>query len=91
MVMTTLGLGDITFQSDAGRIVSVVVLLSGVFMLLIVMPFVFMRAVYEPWVEQRNRSRMKGVRRVPETMPPTSNGRAWCSPTAATRRTRTSC
>lgn len=66
-VMTTLGFGDITFQSDAGRLFSVVVLLSGVFMLLIVMPFVFVRAVYEPWVEQRNRARMKSVRRVPET------------------------
>lgn len=67
-VMTTLGFGDITFQSDAGRIFSVVVLLSGVFMLLIVMPFVFVRAVYEPWVEQRNRARMKGVRRVPDAV-----------------------
>jgi voltage-gated potassium channel len=65
-VMTTLGFGDITFQSDAGRLFSVLVLISGVFMLLIVMPFVFVRAVYEPWVEQRNRSRMRGVRRVPE-------------------------
>lgn len=67
-VMTTLGFGDITFQSDAGRIFSVIVLLSGVFMLLIVMPFVFVRAVYEPWVEQRNRARMKGVRRVPDSV-----------------------
>ena len=65
-VMTTLGFGDITFHSDAGRIFSVVVLISGVFMLLIVMPFVFVRAVYEPWIEQRNRARMKGVRRVPD-------------------------
>jgi voltage-gated potassium channel len=67
-VMTTLGFGDITFQGDAGRLFSVVVLLSGVFMLLIVMPFVFVRAVYEPWVDQRNRARMKGVRRVPDTV-----------------------
>jgi voltage-gated potassium channel len=66
VVMTTLGFGDITFQSDAGRLFSVVVLLSGVFMLLIVMPFVFVRAVYEPWVDQRNRARMRGVRRVPD-------------------------
>lgn len=65
-VMTTLGFGDITFHSDAGRVFSVVVLISGVFMLLIVMPFVFVRAVYEPWVEQRNRARMKSVRRVPD-------------------------
>ena len=65
-VMTTLGFGDITFHSDAGRLFSVIVLISGVFMLLIVMPFVFVRAVYEPWVEQRNRARMKAIRALPE-------------------------
>jgi Trk K+ transport system NAD-binding subunit len=65
-VMTTLGFGDITFQSDLGRLFSVVVLVSGVFMLLIVMPFVFVRAVYEPWVEQRNRARMKAIRALPD-------------------------
>lgn len=64
-VMSTLGFGDITFHSDAGRAFSVLVLMSGVFMLLIVMPFMFVRAVYEPWVEARNRARMKSVRRVP--------------------------
>lgn len=67
-VMTTLGFGDITFQSDLGRMFSVVVLVSGVFMLLIVMPFVFVRAVYEPWVEQRNRARMKSIRALPESV-----------------------
>ena len=64
-VMTTLGFGDITFHTDVGRAFSVLVLMSGVFMLLIVMPFMFVRAVYEPWVEQRQRARMKSVRRVP--------------------------
>ncbi len=67
-VMTTLGFGDITFQSDLGRLFSVVVLVSGVFMLLIVMPFVFVRAVYEPWVEQRNRARMKSIRALPDNV-----------------------
>ena len=65
-VMTTLGFGDITFQSDAGRLFSVIVLISGVFMLLIVMPFVFVRAVYEPWVEQRNRQRINAIRVLPD-------------------------
>jgi voltage-gated potassium channel len=67
-VMTTLGFGDITFHSDAGRLFSVVVLVSGVFMLLIVMPFVFVRAVYEPWVEQRNRARVKAIRALPDSV-----------------------
>ena len=35
-VMSTLGFGDITFQSDAGRFFSIVVLLSGIVLLLIV-------------------------------------------------------
>jgi voltage-gated potassium channel len=64
-VMTTLGFGDITFQSDLGRVFSVVVLVSGVFMLLIVMPFMFVRAVYEPWVERRNRLRLRSLRTLP--------------------------
>ncbi len=67
-VMTTLGFGDITFHSDVGRVFSVVVLISGVFMLLIVMPFVFVRAVYEPWVERRNLQRLKGIRAIPASV-----------------------
>ena len=54
-VMTTLGFGDITFQSDLGRLFSVVVLLSGVVLLLIVLPFVFIRFFYAPWMESRMR------------------------------------
>jgi len=64
-VMTTLGFGDITFTSDLGRVFSTFVLISGVFMLLIVMPFMFVRAVYEPWVERRNRLRLRSIRTIP--------------------------
>src|SRR5690606_29055762 len=42
-VMSTLGFGDITFTSDLGRIFSIVVLLTGIVMLLIVLPFAFIR------------------------------------------------
>ena len=42
-VMTTLGFGDITFHSDIGRLFSVLVLLTGVILLLIVLPFTFIR------------------------------------------------
>jgi voltage-gated potassium channel len=42
-VMSTLGFGDITFHSDWGRIFSIVVLLSGVVLLLIMLPFAFIR------------------------------------------------
>lgn len=53
VVMTTLGFGDITFTSDLGRVFSIVVLLSGVLFLLILLPFLFIRLFYAPWLEAR--------------------------------------
>lgn len=58
VTMTTLGFGDITFQSDAGRIFSVVVLLSGTLFLLILLPFTFIQFVWIPWVSQRDAERV---------------------------------
>jgi Trk K+ transport system NAD-binding subunit len=54
-VMSTLGFGDITFVSDIGRVFSIVVLLSGIFMLLIVLPFAFIRHFYIPLLESQNK------------------------------------
>jgi Trk K+ transport system NAD-binding subunit len=62
VVMSTLGFGDITFQSDIGRLFSIVVLLSGILLLLILLPFVFIRFFYAPWLESR--IRMRAPRRV---------------------------
>ena len=56
-VMSTLGFGDITFHSDLGRAFSVVVLLSGIVLLLIVLPFAFIRFFYAPWLEAQLRLR----------------------------------
>ncbi len=56
-VMSTLGFGDITFHSDLGRIFSIVVLLTGVVMLLIVLPFAFIRFFYAPWLEAQLNTR----------------------------------
>lgn len=56
-VMSTLGFGDITFQSDLGRMFSVLVLVSGIILLLIVLPFAFIRYFYAPWLEARLRVR----------------------------------
>lgn len=55
--MTTLGFGDITFESDAGRIFSVIVLLSGSTFLLVMLPFVFIQFVFVPWMNERDRRR----------------------------------
>jgi Trk K+ transport system NAD-binding subunit len=57
VVMSTLGFGDITFTSDIGRIFSVVVLLSGVILLLILLPFIFIKFFFAPWMEAQARSR----------------------------------
>jgi hypothetical protein len=57
VVMTTLGFGDITFTSDLGRLFSIVVLVSGVIFLLVMLPFLFVRLFYAPWLEARIRFR----------------------------------
>ena len=57
VVMTTLGFGDITFSSDIGRLFSLVVLVSGVVFLLVMLPFLFIRLFYAPWLEARVRLR----------------------------------
>jgi voltage-gated potassium channel len=57
VVMTTLGFGDVTFHSDIGRLFSIVVLLSGVVFLLVMLPFLFIRLFYAPWLEARVRLR----------------------------------
>lgn len=58
VVMSTLGFGDITFQTDVGRLFSVVVLLAGVILLLTVLPFAFIRFLYAPWLEEQMRLRV---------------------------------
>jgi Trk K+ transport system NAD-binding subunit len=63
-VMSTLGFGDITFHSDIGRVFSIVVLMSGIVLLLIVLPFAFIRHFYAPWLEAQIRHR--APREVPE-------------------------
>ncbi len=57
VTMTTLGFGDITFQSDLGRVFSVVVLTSGVLSLLVILPFTFIQFFYAPWMEARAQAR----------------------------------
>ena len=64
VVMTTLGFGDITFTSDIGRVFSMIVLLSGVVLLLVMLPFMFISLFYAPWLEAR--VRLRAPRRVPD-------------------------
>jgi Trk K+ transport system NAD-binding subunit len=65
-VMTTLGFGDITFTSDIGRLFSIIVLLSGIVLLLILLPFMFIRLFYAPWLEAQ--IRLTAPREIPENV-----------------------
>ena len=50
-VMSTLGFGDITFHSDAGRLFSMCVLLTGVVFMLVLLPFTLVQFFYLPWMQ----------------------------------------
>ena len=65
-VMTTLGFGDITFESDAGKAFSLLVMLTGAFLILVILPFVFIQFVFRPWLNAREANRVP--RRVSESM-----------------------
>ena len=66
VTMSTLGFGDVTFSSDVGRLFTLVVLVSGVVLLLVVLPFTFIRFFYAPWLEAQVRLRAPG--RVPSSV-----------------------
>ena len=68
VVMTTLGFGDVTFATDVGRVFSLLVLLSGVVFLLVMLPFLFIRSFYTPWLEARIRIL------APREVPPAETG-----------------
>ncbi|MFN0060154.1 MAG: potassium channel family protein [Planctomycetota bacterium] len=68
VVMSTLGFGDITFQSDIGRLFSVVVLLSGSVFILILLPFMFIQFFYVPWLEAQ------AAARAPRELSPRTSG-----------------
>jgi len=67
-VMSTLGFGDITFESDLGRLFSMVVLLSGTVFLLILLPFIFIQFFWTPWMEAQ------AAARAPRQLPEKSSG-----------------
>jgi len=64
-VMSTLGFGDITFHSDLGKIFSIFVLLSGLILLLVLLPVTFIQFFYEPWIASQRAAR------APRTLPDT--------------------
>ena len=55
--MTTLGFGDVTFESDLGRVFSMLVLVSGVIFLLVLLPFAFIEFVLGPLMQAQTAAR----------------------------------
>jgi Trk K+ transport system NAD-binding subunit len=51
--MTTLGLGDVVFLSEVGRLFTSIVLVSGILMVFVVLPYAFIQFFYTPWLEAR--------------------------------------
>ena len=65
-VMSTLGFGDITFESDLGRLFSILVLVTGVIFLLVLLPFTFIEFFYAPWM--RAQQEANAPRSLPSSM-----------------------
>jgi voltage-gated potassium channel len=63
VTMSTLGYGEITFNSSLGKLFSIGVMLFGMMSMLVILPFAFIRFAYEPWVEAQNAAR------TPRTLP----------------------
>ena len=68
VTMSTLGYGDIVFQSDVGRLFSVAVLLSGILLLLVALPYVSIEFLIEPL------RRAQDLSRVPRRAPAGEHG-----------------
>ncbi len=66
VTMSTLGFGDIVFESDLGRVYSIVVLFAGAVLILVLLPFTFIQLVYLPWREATREAR--APRSVPDDM-----------------------
>ncbi|MEX2396555.1 MAG: NAD-binding protein [Balneolales bacterium] len=64
VTMSTLGFGDITFQSTLGQVFSMIVLFSGILFLLVLLPFTFIQFFYAPWLEAQTQARTP--RKLPE-------------------------
>ena len=68
VTMSTLGYGDIVFESELGRLYSVAVLGLGALLFLTLLPFMLIQFVYLPWTRSLRRSR------TPRSLPPQTAG-----------------
>lgn len=58
VTMSTTGFGDHTFESDLGKVFTIIVILSGTLFLLVLLPFTFIQFFYAPWVESQAQASM---------------------------------
>ncbi len=66
VTMTTLGYGDIVFESDLGRFLSLITLMSGVVILLVILPYTFIQFFYTPWLEAQ--AEAKAPKKLPDSL-----------------------
>lgn len=64
VTMSTLGYGDIVFNSMVGKLFSMVVLMTGVVFLLVLLPFTFIEFFYAPWLKAQHEAK------APKKLPP---------------------
>ncbi len=57
VTMSTLGFGDITFESDSGRMFSLLVLLTGTLFMLVLLPFTVIQFFFIPLMEAHKAAR----------------------------------
>lgn len=68
VVMSTLGFGDIVFESDAGFLFTMLVNITGVVLMIVMLPFVIIEFVYNPLIKlQKDAS-------APRSLPSTLKG-----------------
>ncbi|MGR3178915.1 MAG: potassium channel family protein [Candidatus Anammoxibacter sp.] len=69
--MTTVGYGDIIFNSDLGRIFSIIVLICGVMLVFVALPYFFISFIIGPWIEEAVKHR------IPRQTPPDIKGHVY--------------
>ena len=61
ITMSTVGYGDITFETHTGHFFSLAVMVSGVLYLFILLPFAFMEFFYKPFAKMQSESRVPRI------------------------------
>ena len=66
VVMSTQGFGDIVFYSDLGKLFTMIVNMTGILLMLVMLPFVVLEYIYNPLMKAQKEA--STPRAMPETM-----------------------